>query len=400
MRIAYLVTRFPKTTETFIVREAQAVAGGGHDVTMVTITREEHQVVQPEAAPLIPTLIAGSDAPKFGLITAQLRRFASSPGRWARMWTRGLLGNVTSSKFLSRAIVTSLIAPWVADRLADEDIEYIHAHWGTHSALLAYQISILTDLPYSVTLHAHDLYVDTTMLGEKLRAADAIATISDYNRDLLGGDYPDVDPKISIVRCGVDTAAIPYRSAEPDNEIPRIVTVAGLADYKGHSYLLEAQRLLAERGRHVHVDLVGDGDLREELQQLASPNVTFHGARPVHDAMKIVSEADVFVMPSVVTSTGKRDGIPVALMEAMALGVPVVSTRVSGIPELVRHGITGLLADERDAVGLADAIERLLDDAPLRDQMRQAARKHVVDEFDISLSGQGMLEIFDNYAVH
>jgi glycosyltransferase involved in cell wall biosynthesis len=402
MRIGYVVSRFPKTTETFIAREAQVVVDGGHEVTMIAINRETDQIVQPAAAALLPNLIAGTDSPKTALLAAQLRWLRRRPARLARMWARGLLGNLRSPRFLTRALVTSLIAPWVADRIAEHRIEYLHAHWATHSALLAYQVSMLTDLPYSVTLHAHDMYVDTTMLGEKLRAAESIATISHYNADLLNGAYPDVASRISIVRCGVDTAGIDYRLTEPDNDPPRVVTVAGLSDYKGHAFLLEAQRLLAARGRAIHLDLVGDGELRDQLENLAAEveglSITFHGALPVDEAMAIVARSDVFVMPSVVTRSGKRDGVPVALMEAMALGVPVVSTRVSGIPELVRHGENGLLAEERDPVGLADAIERLLDDDVLRRRLRQAARDHVIGEFDINRSGQGMLELFDRYA--
>jgi glycosyltransferase involved in cell wall biosynthesis len=207
--------------------------------------------------------------------------------------------------------------------------------------------------------------------------------------------FPDVAHKIEVVHCGVDVDAIGPRPEIPDNEPPKAAVVAGLRDYKGHLYLIEAIKILERRGFVLHIDLVGDGPMREELEAMVegssiADRVTFLGARPVDEAMKLVSQADVFVMPSVVQSNGRKDGIPVALMEAMALQVPVVSTRVSGIPELVEHEVTGLLVDERDPVGLADAIHRLLSDEPLRRRLAAAGRSRVAEQFDLAQTVEAM----------
>lgn len=312
-----------------------------------------------------------------------------------RMWFETLVGNIRSPRFLARAMTTAMGGPWTADRVEGLGLEYLHAHWGTHSAMFAYQLSILTGLPYSVTLHAHDLYVERSMLHDKLLAATAVVTISDHNRQMIAHLYPDVARKIEVVHCGVDVRSITPRTAAPDNSPPTAAVVAGLRDYKGHVYLIEAHKILEDRGFPMKLDIVGDGPVRDELETMVTGSpiegrVTFHGARPVDEAIEIVRQADVFVMPSVVLPSGRKDGIPVALMEAMALRVPVVSTRVSGIPELVEHDLTGLLADERDPLGLADALERLLTDRELSERLAEAGRNRVVEQFDLRQTVESM----------
>ncbi len=388
-----MVSRFPKTTETFIAREALAVADLGHDVTMIAITREAEEIIQPGVGRLLPDLVAGNDAGIGELLATQLRWFRRRPGRMARMWWRALAGNVRSPKFLIRAIAVSAVAPWVADRVVRRKIDHLHAHWGSHSALLAHQIGLLTELPFSVTLHAHDLHINRSMLGEKLAAASGVVTISDHNRELLRELYPDLPPA-EIVHCGVDVAAITARAVEPDNHPARLVMVAGLRNFKGHTHLFDALRLLELRGRKVILDVVGDGPLRAELEAEADDNVVFHGALDIDRVFDIIASADMAVMPSVVMPDGRRDGIPVALIEAMALGVPVISTRVSGIPELVEHEVTGLLVEQRDPEQLADAIERLLDDAALRRSLGRRGRERVEQDFDLAATANRMVDCF------
>ena len=395
MNIGYVVSRFPKTTETFIAREALGVSDLGHEVSIIAITRESGQIIQAEAAGFVPGLTAAGDASPIELIGSQIRWLRKHPMRVLRMWARSIVGNIASPKFLARAMVTALGAPWTADRVQNLGLEYLHAHWGTHSALFAYQISILTGIPYSVTLHAHDLYVEQSMLHEKLRAAVAIVTISDHNREMIERLYPDVGHKVDVVHCGVDVRTLSPRSAAPDNNPPTAAIVAGLREYKGHAYLIEAHKILEERGFIMNLDIVGDGPLSNELKSMVAGSsieerVTFHGALPVDEAVKIVGQADVFVMPSVELANGRKDGIPVALMEAMGLRVPVVSTRVSGIPELVDHEVTGLLVDERDAAALADALYRLITDNRLGERLADAGRQRVVDQFDLRQTVESM----------
>jgi glycosyltransferase involved in cell wall biosynthesis len=254
---------------------------------------------------------------------------------------------------------------------------------------------MLTGLPYSITLHAHDLHVDRTMLATKLGEAVAVVTISEHNAALLRSEYPQVADRVRVVHCGVDTHAIPFRPPGALRRPLRVASVAGLRQFKGHRYLLDALVELERRGIAVRCDLVGDGPLRAELEQQATGNVVFHGAVDVTEAMAIVAAADMFVMPSVELADGRRDGIPVALIEAMALGVPVIASDVSGIPELVRDGFSGLLVPPADPSAIADAIERLSRDIDARRAMATHARQTIESNFDLSQSGRSMAQIFE-----
>lgn len=401
--VGYVVSRFPKTTETFILREMQAVEANGWDVWPFAINFERREIVQSGADRYVSRLTAISELGLGRSISAQARLAVKSPRIWARLWWRAISGNIRSRKFLLRAIVIAWGAPALSERAEELGLDHLHAHWGTHSALLAHLMSVVTDLPYSITLHAHDLHIDRTMLARKLHDAAAVVTISEHNAKIISDDYPDVLPVTSIVHCGVDTGGVPQRaSASTDGGAPvrpiRIVCVAGLRGFKGHQYLLAAIDLLHEQGTQVMCDLVGDGPLRAELETAARPEVVFHGAVDVGRALEIVAQADVFVMASVELADGRRDGIPVALMEAMAIGVPVIASSVSGIPELVQDGRTGVLVPPADPSAIAVAITELAADPERADRLVASARRLVADEFDISATGRKMVEIFERVA--
>jgi glycosyltransferase involved in cell wall biosynthesis len=280
-----------------------------------------------------------------------------------------------------------LKAALVARRLEAMGVGHVHAHWATHPALAAWTVRALTGLPYSFTAHAHDLYVDRAMLREKVRDAAFVVTISEFNRRLLEEVCgPDARGKVHVVRCGVDLRAFAPapRRAPP---VPTFACVASLRPYKGHAVLLEAAALLRARGLALRVLLVGDGPLRGDLEARVArlgigDTVTFRGALAHEEIPEILASATAAVLPSVTQADGQMEGIPVALMEAMAAGVPVVSTRLSGIPELVRDGEGGLLVPERDPEALAAAMARLAADPALAARLAAGARRVVERDFD------------------
>lgn len=396
-RIGYVTSRFPKTTETFIVREIVAVEASGHHVDVYAIRREHDQIVQPGAEHLVDRLTAISDL-GIGAARAQWRWARRSPRRLATMWWRAVRGNITSPPFLLRGLAVAWGAPAIADATERDEIEHLHAHWATHAALLAHLVHVLTDVPYSVTLHAHDLYVDTTMLGTKLDHAAAAVTISEHNADIIRRDHPDVGDRLAVVRCGVDSSRIVPRAPRPVGEPLKLVTVARFEPMKGHADLIGALSILRDRGRAVRADLLGDGDGRDEIEAQAGHEVVFHGSVDSTVVERVVRDADLMVLPCVEMPDGRRDGIPVALMEAMALGVPVLSTRVSGIPELIVDGETGLLVDQHDPAGIADAIERLADDPDLAERLARNARRHVESMYDADANGREMAALFTRLA--
>jgi glycosyltransferase involved in cell wall biosynthesis len=213
---------------------------------------------------------------------------------------------------------------------------------------------------------------------------------------------PAAGAKTAVIHCGVDRARFaPPPSAAPsrDPALIRLVTVASLQPQKGHRVLVEACRLLRARGRTVHATFVGEGEERADLEaRIAAAGldgaVELVGAQPSDRVAAIVAAADIAVQPSVVLASGKTEGIPVALMEAMAAERPVVASRVSGIPELVVDGETGLLVEPGQADQLADAIERLIDDPALARRLAEAGRRRVLAEFDLHKTTDQLVAVF------
>jgi glycosyltransferase involved in cell wall biosynthesis len=264
---------------------------------------------------------------------------------------------------------------------------HVHAHWATHSALAAWVIHRLTGLPYSFTTHADDLFVRRPMLEEKVRDASFVVTISEFNRRTLAEQLGAwVLPRVQLVRCGVDVDAF---APTPAPGAPfTILCVARLEEKKGHRVLLEACRRLVDRGLGFRCWLVGEGGERRRLERLRdeiglAEAVSFLGAQPHERVRALLADAHVVALPCVVAASGRADGIPVALMEAMAMERPVVSTRTSGIPELVVDGESGLLTDPGDADALADALGHIASDPAFAAALAAGGRRAVRAGFDL-----------------
>jgi colanic acid/amylovoran biosynthesis glycosyltransferase len=291
-----------------------------------------------------------------------------------------------------RAVIALGLFPvivWMARDLERRGIRHVHAHFASYPTLAALIIHRLTGISYSFTAHAYDLYVDPSHLPNKVSNATFIVTISEYNRGLLRPLAADATP-VHVIHCGV---ALPARMpiARPGRR--EIVCVARLEEKKGQKYLIDACALLHRRDVSLHCTIVGGGPELDQLRALVASHglqevIDLAGPQTAERVQEYLAGADLFVLPSVVTRSGNAEGIPVALMEAMAAGVPVISTSTTGIPELVVDGETGLLVPPRDVVSLADAIERLLNDDELADRLREAAYLKVAAEFEIGANAR------------
>jgi glycosyltransferase involved in cell wall biosynthesis len=276
----------------------------------------------------------------------------------------------------------------------------VHAHYTTYPLLAAWLCHRLAGVPYSVTAHAHDIFVDRSFLGRRLAEAAFVVTISEYNRDFLRAHGVSVGTPIHVVHCGVEPATYRYRPRrDPAGRELRALCVASLQEYKGHRVLLQALAGAGDQLGRLHFDLVGGGPDRAELEQLAqelgvSSRVRFHGSLPEPAVAELLEAADLFVLPSIVARNGQREGLPVVLIEALAAGVPVVATRLSGVPELILDGETGLLAEPGDPESLARSIEAVLED-PLAARTRAEAGRNLVQrEFNIDSSGATLGRLF------
>lgn len=382
--LAVLLSRFPLVTETFILREVIELERQGRPVRLVPLLHERPEVVHREALPWMGRVL---HAPLLSaeVAAASLRVLRRRPGQVLRLFGRLAAASASSPGFLVKTLAIFPKSLWIAERLEAEGAEHLHAHFATHPATLALIVSSLTGIPWSVTVHAHDIFVSRVLLREKLAAARFVRAISRFNRDYLERLYPELEGRVRVIHVGIDPAV--YRRLPPPPEgLPQILCVASLRPYKGHSVLLEACRLLLEQGVAFRCELVGEGPLRTELaRRIAELGlrdvVRLRGALPQNQVARRLGRSTVFVLPSVVAPDGQMEGIPVALMEAMAAGRPVVASDLSGIPELVQDGVSGLLVPPGDAAGIAAALKRLIDDPGLGRALGERGREKVEREF-------------------
>ncbi|HET9776023.1 MAG TPA: glycosyltransferase [Gemmatimonadaceae bacterium] len=392
--ISYLMSRFPKVSETFILYELLELERQGVRVEVFPLLRQHDEVVHAEAEPVVQRTHYAQLLSR-RVLAAQYYWLRRRPRAYAGAWWSVLRGSVGSPKFLARTLVVVPLAAHFAREMQSLGIGHLHAHYATHPALAAYVVHRLTRLPYSFTAHAHDIYVDQTMLIPKVADASFVVAISEFNRRLLLELCPEAESKISVIHCGVDAEFFQPLARQPGTDTFTVLCVASLEEYKGQRYLLEACSRLRAQGVGFRCLLVGAGEDRAGLERTIAARgledcVVLLGAQPRDQVSSLMAQADVVVLPSITTRTGKMEGIPVALMEALATGRPVVATNISGIPELIEHGRTGLLVPERDADALADALVLLYHDRALGERLASAGREKVLAEFNLRKSAAAL----------
>lgn len=401
--IAYVMSRFPKISETFVLYEMKALQELGASVEVFPLLRGPAGPRHPEA---IPFERAAHFMPLLSpsVVAANVRAFWRAPNVYLGTWWEALSGTMGSSKFFLGALVYFPKCVAFAERMRALGVSHVHAHFANHPALAALIVNRLAGIPFSFTAHGSDLHVDRRMLPQKVAAASFVVAVSEYNRALILEEAGDEHrEKVVVIHCGVDPAVFAPESTgpAPAQELGAplglrplcIVCVASLEEVKGHRFLLTACRSLADRGVPFICHLVGDGPLRAKIEArierlgLAS-TVLVHGALPRPDVRRMLRTADVSVLASHPTRSGKREGIPVALMEAMACGLPVVASSLSGIPELVDDGRTGFLVSPGDADAIAERLECLAGAPALRARMGRAAREKVGSSFDLRVGAR------------
>jgi glycosyltransferase involved in cell wall biosynthesis len=268
-------------------------------------------------------------------------------------------------------------------------IERLHAHFATYPALLAWIAASFLKIPFTFTAHAHDIYVNQDLLPIVCGTAAEIVVISEYNRrfivEKLGEEFA---AKITVIHCGIDLNRLPFAERRVRREgALRLVSIGRLSGIKGFTFLIEALRLLQKTGCDFCCTIVGDGPLRKELErQVAeaglSDRVDLVGSKKAEEIPPILQTADLFVLACAKDRIEGQDGIPVVFMEAMAQGLPVLGTRLSGIPELIRHEETGLLAQPHDPADLMRQIRFFSENPAAAEAMRAKARALVEAEFD------------------
>jgi glycosyltransferase involved in cell wall biosynthesis len=313
------------------------------------------------------------------------------PHKWLRLLSLLLREEkVTTRRDRGPLLYSFLQSGYVCARFRREDISHIHAHFLHGPTNIALFASQYLNTPFSFTMHSgQDIFRDPPMLWTALDLCRKAVTISDYNKRYLAGRFGDrLSGKIEVIHCGVDTEIFKPQPRAPNGR-PLVVAAGRLVEMKGFRYLVDACKILKDRGLSFTCQLAGSGEdmmyLKGKVASLGLDDVlTLLGAQQEKQILKLLREASVFVLPSIITAQGACDGIPVALMEAMAMEVPVVSTKIVGIPELIEDQTEGLLVEQRNPEQLASAIEFLLHNPTIRAEMGRRGRAKVERDFNIA----------------
>jgi colanic acid/amylovoran biosynthesis glycosyltransferase len=382
VRIAHLVSQYPAPSHTFIRREVLALRARGIDVHTFSVRSgecisDDDESARAETFYILP-------ARPLRVLVALCTALLSHPRRAFDTLLEALRHRVPGSRALAWSLFYFLEAMVLAHELQRRKIKHVHNHFANAGANVGYLASRFLGLPWSLTLHgiSETDYPAGVILPDKILAARFVVCASYFGLAQAMRLVPHKHwGKMFVGRCGLDLKALPVRAREA-NPRPRLVCVGRLSAEKGHFGLLEAFKAVRNRGVDAELVLVGDGPERERIEDVVSAldlvgHVQLLGRLPADATLNEIARSDLLVLASFM------EGLPVVLMEAMALGLPVISSRVAGVPELVEHGVEGLLFTPGKWSELTETLHTLLSNQQLREQMGKAGRSKVEHEFEI-----------------
>lgn len=395
-RVAYLCSIYPALSHTFIFREISSLREEGIEVVTASVNRppEVDVMTEAEQQEAARTLVMKAMSPA-SIIMAQLRCFLRSPAGYLRMvttaWTYLFKGPKSPVKALGYLVEAAILVNW----MRGNDIDHVHEHFGESTVLVAMLAKRYGSISYSFSVHGPDIFyeVETQLLKDKIEDASFVRSISHYcSSQLMRITAHNFWHNFHIIRCGINPEVYSPRP-RPDNEVTQLLCVGRLVPAKGQHILIQACGQLIQDGTTLHLCFVGGGEDMHSLQKLSrelniEANITFAGAMGQDKVRDYYDRADIFVLPSF------AEGVPVVLMEAMAKEIPVISTRITGIPELIEHGRDGLLVTPGDVNDLAAQIATLIGDKELREQFGRAARTKVQRLYNTEKNNRGLAEIF------
>lgn len=398
--VGYVLKRFPVLSETFILNELLALEARGVPVHVFSLERPNdpryHEDL-PKLAARISYLPDVSDpkrlatygrkaATSFGGKYYRTLGYAAATGRPSLVW-----------RFLQSCYVAS-----EAKRLK---LRHLHAHFANRPASVAQLASRMSGVPFSFTAHATDIFKvgrEPRAIARKMCDAAFVVAISEYNRQFLAQLPGAAGARLVRVNNGIDLTRFSPNGGPPGEPFT-FICVARLVEKKGLPYLIEACRILRDRGVDFRCLMVGKGAGRSQLERMIrdwklNGHVLMLGPRTQLQVRDLYRSSHAYVLPCVVAADGNREGLPVSIVEALASGLPVVTTPVTGIPEVVRDGYNGLLCPERDAIALAGAMERLVRESGLREALQSNTRTSVAGEFDLHTTAGHLQAAFDQAA--
>jgi glycosyltransferase involved in cell wall biosynthesis len=395
--VAYVVRSWPRLTQAFVLDEVLAMERLGLRVAIFALARPGGEPVQAELGAVRAPVSYLDGGGGWRAAADHLRAALAAPARYlGTAWylaTRAEIdrGYRVSSRVGCFSMAVRLASRVRADRRQGRAPARLHAHFAHDPALVALLTHRLTGVPWSFTAHARDVWqVPAGAVAERVAAASVTIACcragAEHLRELAS---PELRERVRLVHHGVDVQRFrpaPRPGPRPPGP-PRIVSVGRLVEKKGYADLLAACRLLKDRHQPFRLDVYGDGPMRARLEAEVArlglgEEVALLGARPRGELLPALQGADLFALTPVVTSDGDRDGIPNVLLEALACGLPAVTTTAGGIDEAVTHGASGLLAPPSDVAAIAEHLRSLLVDVQARRRMGEVARRTVVEKFD------------------
>ena len=405
-KIAYIMSRFPHLPETFILREMNELVRQGWDIALYPLIQQKQPVIHHEAKPWL-SRIRPLPFLSWHTFIANIRTFFSQPINYATVWLRTIKESRQNPYMLVRSVAILPKAVYAAHKMQQEGINHIHAHYSTHPAFATWVIHQLTGISYSVTVHAHDIFVRRTMLKSKLESASFVAAISEFNRNYLAEKVGErISGKTHIVHCGIEPKIYkPTPLPRKTGGLLEIIHIGSLQPYKGQRYLIEACQHLRENNIPFRCQIIGGGEEKESLTKLINTlglefEIILLGNKTQQEVAHLLSTAHCYVQPSIITSAGKMEGIPVALMEAMACQLPVVATSLSGVPELVRPGETGYLVPPEDARAIADALMSIHHDPDRAAILAANGRSFVMQSFELKANVSKLARLFTDVIIN
>jgi len=397
MRIGYILDLFPSLVQTFILSELLELERLGFRIHIYSLQSPSSEIIHKDRRRLKADV---SYLPSFR------RGFLAYLGRNLVVFLGAPCLYLANLIFALRqrrkiALQSFFRAVYLTRLVEAHNLQHLHAHFALGTNVVAMFISRFLGLPYSFTTHATDLFTKPVLLCETGREARFLVTISQYNKGYILNrcQGQGLDSKLFVVHCGIDTAKFSPAERKGEAEVPLILSVGRLVEKKGHIYLVKALGLLRARGQPFRCLIVGEGPQRGELERAIKEEgleglVSLTGTRAQEEVRDLYAQADIFVLPCVVARDGDKDGIPVSLMEAMAMGLAVVSTPLSGIPELVEDGENGLLVKPEDLEALSCALARIMQNPRSLHFLGQKACLKARRDFSIKESAQKLACLF------
>lgn len=392
--LVYIIGTYPGLTTTFIDREIRAMRANGVQVRVISI-RKPHTILAQAQEQMqdITSYLLPVSVRRF--IVGHLRFLLQKPGTYVGTLFELLRSRHPNLNARLKTILHFAEGVYAAELIRQEKCDHIHAHFVDRASSVAFVAGRLLHVPYSVTAHANDIYVKPELLDLKFSQARFVATCTGYNRRHIEKEF-HLNGKLHCLYHGLELEEYqPQFNASA--EMPLITAVGQLKEKKGFTYLLESCHILKENGYNFHCKIIGEGPLRSALEQKIQDlsledRVTLCGALPHESVIDQMKSSTMFALPCVTGSDGDRDGIPNAILEAMAMKLPVISTSHSGIPEVITDGANGLLVPPADPKALAQAIARLLDEPQLGRQMGERGRQTVNENFDARRNASRLLQ--------